>query len=131
MAKKQGQAPKPGVAFNRPEPEAETVVEETSAPKEESKQAKPRADVEHLALPLIPLGELQGGYELAQAEAGRINLGKGVRSHLNVQLERDNAEKFLRVRQGLRDENAKLDNGRPVYSSADTLRWMLENMEPA
>ena len=31
----------------------------------------------------------------------------------------------------VRDKNAKLDNGRPVYSSADTLRWMLENMEPA
>jgi hypothetical protein len=37
-------------------------------------------------------------------------------------------EAFLRVEHALRQDNAKLANGRPVYSHADVMRWVFEQV---
>lgn len=76
----------------------------------------------------IPLGELPPGYETQLAARGRINFG---RTHLQVQLKQDEAEMMLRLRQGLRDSNAKLADSRPVVSNADALRWLLSQLSTA
>ncbi len=70
----------------------------------------------------IPLGDLPRGYEAQLAARGRINFG---RTHLQVQLKQDEAQMMLRLRQGLRESNAKLEDSRPVVSNADALRWIL------
>lgn len=79
----------------------------------------------------VPLGSTpSGGYELQSLQEGRVNIGsRGV--HVDAQLGADAAEAFLRVRNGLRDSNAKLASGRPVWSNADAFRWIMEQVAGA
>ena len=109
---------------------ASTVVEVDEDVNATATAVEPVEPVEptgELSIVGIPFGDLPEGYEQQQAAAGRLAMG----GHINVQLDRENAERFLRVRQGLRDDNRKLSGGRPVWTSADAFRWLLENMAPA
>jgi hypothetical protein len=74
----------------------------------------------------IPLGELPPGYETQLAARGRINFG---RTHLQVQLKQDEAEVMLRLREGLIDSRAVLENGQRVVNNADALRWLLSQLK--
>lgn len=76
----------------------------------------------------LPIGELPAeGYELDRAHGGKIAIGSRG-THVDAQLGGDAAEAFLRVRNGLRDSNAKLASGRPVWSNADALRYIMEQV---
>ena len=52
-------------------------------------------------------------------------------SQIACQISGDESRTFQRIRSGLVEHNAKLKNGRPVYSWADVLRWMLETIHDA
>lgn len=71
----------------------------------------------------IPLGEVPAGYEAQQAARGVVNMG---RTHLQIQLQPEQAQTMLRLRQGLRMINAKLEDDKPVVSTPDALRWLLK-----
>ena len=58
----------------------------------------------------------------------RQKLNRGIVS-VEAKLGKDAAIAFVRVRNGLRDANAKLNSGRPVWTNADALRWMMEQIE--
>lgn len=78
----------------------------------------------------IPMGPLdsEGGYQADKAEKGYI----GDRTmHLDVRLGPKAAKAFSRLRNGLRESGAKLEDGRPVWSSAETLRFLLEALADA
>lgn len=89
---------------------------------------KPAEDQPSAVTVELPIGDLPpGGYELERAHSGKIAIGaRG--THVDAQLGGDSAEAFLRVRNGLRESNAKLASGRPVYSNADTLRYIMEQV---
>lgn len=76
----------------------------------------------------LPLGGVEtSGYMAALAARGRVIIDdRGV--HLNVQLGSRAAHAFIRVRNGLRDAHAKLPDGKPVYSNADALRYVFEQI---
>ena len=86
------------------------------------------AAVERVNLTL-PIGESpNGNYEGNQARCGKVRIDEpGL--HVNAQLGKENALTFLRIRNGLRATNAKLANGRPVWTNVDALRWMMEHVE--
>ncbi len=46
--------------------------------------------------------------------------------HLEVLLLRNHAHTFARVRQALRDQDARTADGRAVKSGPDIMRWLLE-----
>jgi hypothetical protein len=60
----------------------------------------------------IPLGDIPAsGYEAAQAHAGKVSLiDRSV--HIHANLGEAAATAFLRIRNGLRERNAKLGSGR-------------------
>jgi hypothetical protein len=76
----------------------------------------------------IPIGVAQpDGYEAKQATSGRVNLSKPT-LHIEAQLGAEAAMVFLRVRNGLRERNAKMANGKPVWTNVDALRWVMEQI---
>jgi hypothetical protein len=76
----------------------------------------------------IPIGDAPGeGYEAKQAISGKVNLSQPT-LHLEAQLGPEAATAFLRMRNGLRDRNAKLANGKPVWTNVDSLRWLMEQV---
>ena len=76
----------------------------------------------------VPLGKLpNSGYELQQSEEGKIRIGQAA-VHINAQLGREQAITFLRIRDGLRKSNARLGDGKPVWTNVETLKWVLEQM---
>lgn len=73
----------------------------------------------------LPLGSPNSeGYETDLATSGRVQFDQGPR-HLQLQMKPEEAQMFLRLRDGLRSSNAKLDDGRPVWTNADVMRWLL------
>lgn len=69
-------------------------------------------------------------YEAEQADNGVVAVGRtGV--HVNVQLGAKAARGFMRLRNGLRKANCRLVDGRPVWTNADALRYLLESMVDA
>jgi hypothetical protein len=76
----------------------------------------------------IPIGAgPEPGYEEQQARSGKIVLHQP-RLHLQAQLGQEAASAFIRIRNGLRGQNAKLNGGRPVWTNVDALRWLMEQV---
>lgn len=46
--------------------------------------------------------------------------------HIEGWLRRDAAHTFARLRQALRDQDARTEDGRPVKTNPDILRWLME-----
>lgn len=66
---------------------------------------------------VVPLGEIPGaGY-----------LSRHVRVDANA-LTRPQATALQRLVAGLRKSNSELHNGKPIVTSADAIRWLLEQM---
>lgn len=85
------------------------------------------AEVSEVMLEL-PIGDPpEDGYEDQQLQSGKINLApRRSRLHVQAQLGPEAAVTFIRIRNGLRQQNAKLVDGRPVWTNVDTLRWIME-----
>lgn len=75
----------------------------------------------------VPFGDLppSRGYEAQEVECGRIGLGL----HVNAQLGREDAETFIRIREGLRSTNGRLKDGKPVWTNVEVLKWMMEQVD--
>lgn len=69
-------------------------------------------------------------YEVQQAESGVVAVGR-TGLHVNVQLGAKAARGFMRLRNGLRLQSARLADGRPVWTNAEALRYLLECMVDA
>lgn len=83
------------------------------------------------AMIALPLGAAPNshGYEEKQCAEGIVTIeGNPPRIHIEAHLGPEAASAFMRIRNGLRDQNARLSNGRPVWSAADTLRWIMEQV---
>ena len=77
----------------------------------------------------MPLGPIDPpGLQATKAEQGYIG-DRGL--HLDVRLGKKAARAFARLRNGLRESNARLPDGRPVWTAADTLRYLLEAIADA
>jgi hypothetical protein len=63
----------------------------------------------------VPLGEPREGVYLSP--------------HLDMRLSDPQARRLHEIREGLIGSSARLCNGRPVVSTADAVRWMLEQAE--
>ena len=48
--------------------------------------------------------------------------------HIEVLLHRDDAHTFARLRQALRDQDARTADGREVRSGPDIIRWLMEQL---
>lgn len=76
----------------------------------------------------IPIGDCPAdGYEAKQAQGGRVQFAQQS-LHLQAQLGPEAATAFLRIRNGLRDQNAKLGGGKPVWTNVDAFRWLMEQV---
>lgn len=99
----------------------EGVIAETTmppalsdAPKAKGKKAKAEREELPTALIEVPLGEVdERGY------AAR---------HVDAQLTPEQRGSLRRVLRGLVDKGAKMKSGKPVWTSADAIRWMLEQV---
>lgn len=91
--------------------------------------AKSNSDSIQTATLEIPMGPPDSaGYLADKAEKGFI----GDRSmHLDVRLGPKAARAFASLRNGLRTSGARLEDGRPVWTSAETLRFLLESLADA
>jgi hypothetical protein len=76
----------------------------------------------------IPIGDgPEPGYEAQQVRSGKVTLSQPT-LHLQAQLGPEAAAAFIRIRNGLREQNAKLCGGRPVWTNVDALRWLMERV---
>lgn len=60
------------------------------------------------------------------APLGAIQMDAHASRHVDVQLDREQANMLKRIRAGCDDQNARLANGRRVVSNADVIRYLLE-----
>lgn len=76
----------------------------------------------------IPIGVgPEEGYEAKQAQSGKLMLSQPT-LHIQAQLGPEAATAFLRIRNGLRERDAKLSSGKPVWTNVDALRWLMEQV---
>lgn len=92
-------------------------------------KAKAESQVAEVVLEL-PIGEPPlDGYEERQAGAGKISLApRRSRLHVQAQLGHDAAVTLIRIRNGLRQQHATLNDGRPVWTNVDAFRWIVEQV---
>src|SRR5690348_4432799 len=77
----------------------------------------------------LPLGQPDPpGHQAIKAEQGYIS-ERGM--HIDVRLGAKAATAFARLRNGLRESGARLSTGRPVWTGADALRYLLETLADA
>jgi len=76
----------------------------------------------------LPIGkDDQAGYQTQLRDAGQVPLDERG-THLNLHLGPKAARILVRIRNGLRSKNAKLSDKKPVFSNADTIRYVFENL---
>lgn len=51
--------------------------------------------------------------------------------NVNAQLQGETALAFVRLRDGLRAANARLNSGKPVWTYSESLRWLMEQITEA
>lgn len=68
----------------------------------------------------------EAGYDGRLAAGGNAKFKVPGRAHLNLHLGEKAAQALLRMRNACRSNGQKMANGKPVFSTADTLRWLLE-----
>lgn len=49
--------------------------------------------------------------------------------HVRLQLDHEHARTFRRVLEGLRHQNARLNNGHGIDTPADVVRWIVESIQ--
>lgn len=77
----------------------------------------------------FPIGDGEAvGYQRQLVEGGEVPFEGQRGFHLNLQIGKDAAMAFTRVRSGMIARGATLPNGRPVWSNADVLRCILEQI---
>jgi hypothetical protein len=102
----------------------EGVIAETTlppalsdAPSTKPKGKKAKSEKEAVELPTalieVPLGESDSGYISNRVD---VHLSAGERSTMK------------RVLNGLKSRGARLQSGKPIWSNADVVRWMLEQV---
>ena len=103
MPRNPAKKPTPAKA-NKPKP-----PEETSAPPVRVIERR----VETVTVK-VPLGEPPHGFQ---------NI------HVEANLNKEHAQTWAEVRQGLRDENSKTKDGKDVWSGAEIIRWLMEKIK--
>jgi hypothetical protein len=84
-------------------------------------------EVFNVAVEIPVMFNQQGsGYEFQQAQSGNVMISDKV--HLNLHLGEKGSLAFLSIRNALRFQNAKFSDGKPVFSNADTVRWLVEQV---
>lgn len=78
----------------------------------------------------VPLGDPPDGYEADNAERGQVRIEER-RKFVGLNLPADDAVFFLRMRNGLREQHAQLADGSHIDSSADVLRWFVQQLRVA
>lgn len=125
-------AEKPAVEPKKEKPKAEPKQKskpEKKAPEKAALKPDPKQELEMVTLKIdLPLGEIPIGYECDQASGGRLSMSPRGGTHLQVQLKPAEAKTFLRIREGLRAKGEKLDDGRPVWTNPDVLRFILSRI---
>src|SRR4051812_25318729 len=79
----------------------------------------------------LPIGELppDSTYENIQIEEGHVSIEDQYgRLHVEAPLGTGGAEAFLRVRNGLKANRAKLGDGQAVKTNVDALRYIMEQV---
>ena len=104
--------------------------------KSEDQNATATATIEateiHVALPFVELDEeLSAGFEAREAAGGNVALRTRSRAHVNVHLGKKATQSLLRLREGLRVSGARMPDGKPVWTTADALRYLLEAIADA
>jgi len=78
----------------------------------------------------VPLAQAKlVGYEKDQVEEGKIRLENSSAQYIGLRVGPEIAQKFQLIKNGLVAQGSALQCGRPVFSNADVLRWMMENIQ--
>ena len=79
----------------------------------------------------LPVGSVeQSGYQSELIAGGEMSLDVTA-AHLNINVGARGASAFVRVRNGLRAAGSKLQDGRPVWTNADALRFIVDAIADA
>ena len=79
----------------------------------------------------LPFGNCESsGHQGNRIAAGNVEISSRG-THINVQLGAKAARAFARVRNGFREAGVRLPDGRPVWSNADALRYLMETLADA
>lgn len=73
--------------------------------------------------------ELGPGVATIQVPVAQIAAGNYAAMHVNLNLDKEQARTLKQLRAGLDQAGARLREGRRVQSSADTIRYLLENLK--
>jgi outer membrane biosynthesis protein TonB len=113
-------------------PEAEEVAEappevESVQPPEPTPEPPAAPEVEEPAVQYVtiqlPVGPVPtGGYDVQQAQSGKLSVSETGSRHLQMRLQPDEAMVFLRLREGIRIANERLRDGRPAWNTPDVQR---------
>lgn len=118
--------------------DAPSTVEATDVAEASIEPAPPEASADPPA-PELPTSEESPVVKLAQAfldlhvvqlslPLGEIPAEAFFSRHVDVQLSIAQARMMRRLAEGLQNQNARLENGRRVTSSADAVRYVLERL---
>lgn len=100
-----------------------------TAVKESAVEAKASSIAMDEVSVILPVGDaVPVGYQQQLVEGGEVPFEGQRGFHLNLQIGKDAAMAFTRVRSGMIARGATLPNGRPVWSNADVLRCILEQI---
>ncbi len=127
--KKPGPKPKPDPAEEQPPP---PDVDDVKRAREDARDGRGTSIDEILEeSPAPPVQVIERRIEMVTVE---IPLGEPPHRfdqiHLEVLLLGEHAHTFARLRQALRDQDARTADGREVRSGPDILRWLLEQFGP-
>ena len=85
-------------------------------------ESKPAPEIRYVEIRL-PVGpEPVGGYDVKQAQSGKLSVSETGSRHLQMRLQPDEAMVFLRLREGIRLANERLRDGRPAWNTPDVQR---------
>jgi hypothetical protein len=73
----------------------------------------------------VPVAQMRAGHEAKQALGGKLNFARRLTRKTQVHLSPDEAVCFLQIREGLLHSNIRLNNGEPIKSNADVIRWLV------
>ena len=93
-------------------------------------ETAPAAEPGEIQITLPVGGGERPGFQRELVEAGELSLDVTA-VHLNINVGRRGAAAFVRVRNGLIARGAKLEGGRPVFTNADALRFIVEEIANA
>ena len=107
------------------------AIKDLTATASEANEPQERAKPRFVELTIkVPVGAVPEGRDANYAEGGKVQFGR-LAKKTQIKLTTALAKALICIREGLLARDERLDNGQPVVSNADVVRWLLRPVAKA